>query len=315
MPSLDLHPASPEERLAAYRNVHDVWGGGLTLEQHVERRLASVQHNRADWYVGRLDDRVVASLAAYPLEFHLRGDVVPGFSIGSVHTLADYRGRGFAAELIAYVEATRRAQEARIALLYSDIACGYYARLGYVECPAWWGSRRAEKDDGAAAWRLAACSPEQSLEALQRMYRDFHARHPIAVARNVDYWRHTLEKGAGDEFLWVVDAANERRGYVRLRRIDSAVRILDFAFAADCVDGPDAEANRETLLRKVLDHAARQGAERVEGWFPDWPAAQNLFSLRPREQEITMLKSLDENIVLDDTLIACTHWFCEIDHV
>jgi len=61
MASLELHPASPEERLAAYRNVHDVWGGGLPLQQHVERRLASVRHNQADWYVGCLDGRVIAS--------------------------------------------------------------------------------------------------------------------------------------------------------------------------------------------------------------------------------------------------------------
>ena len=59
---LDIHPASPDEQLATSRNVYDVWSGGFSLEEHLERRLTSVQQNRADWFVGTLQGEVVASL-------------------------------------------------------------------------------------------------------------------------------------------------------------------------------------------------------------------------------------------------------------
>ena len=136
MPKLDIHPASETERIAAYRNVHDVWSGGLDLEAHVARRLQSVQHNRADWFVGTLDGDVVTSLACYPLMFQLDGDSVPGIALGSVHTRADCRRRGFAGELIAWVEEHQQRRGVVLSLLYSDIDPRYYARLGYQECPS-----------------------------------------------------------------------------------------------------------------------------------------------------------------------------------
>lgn len=314
MPSLDLHRASDDERLAAYRNVHDVWAGGLPLEQHVERRLASVQHNRADWYVGCLDGRVVASLAAYPLRFHVRGKVVEGFSIGSVHTLAEFRGRGYAAELIHWVEAARRETGARLALLYSDIACSYYARLGYVECPAWEGSRPLDQPlpprrAASDRWRLEPCEPEETLDTLARLYDAYHGSKPIAVARTPEYWRYTLAKSPRDRFCLLVDVRGSRHGYVRFTCADETWRIHDFALAGDT---PDLQ---HALLQQSLAYAALHGAERLAGWLPDWPLTRSAFDLTLREQEVTMLKPLDAGQTLDAEAIASTHCFCEIDHV
>jgi predicted acetyltransferase len=309
MPSLELHPASPEERLAAYRNVHDVWGAGLPIEQHVERRLASVKHNRADLYVGCLDGRVVTSLAAYPLEFHYRGDLVPGCSIGSVHTHAEYRGRGYAAELIDYVETVRREEGERIALLYSDIACDYYARLGYVRCPAWQGSRRAKAVKDTGPFRVEACSAERSVTELLPMYQAYHGRQPIAVARSAEYWRHTLDGAQDDTFMVLLDSKQQRVGYARLRTSESSLRIVDFALTED------KDVSRYALLRFVLDSAAGSGLKRVSGWLPGWPEARALFDMEPRRKQITMLKALDDGIALDKQLIASAHVFCEIDHV
>src|SRR4051812_41546092 len=102
---LDIHRASPDELVAAHRNVFDIWSKGLNLEEHLRYRLdESPSHIRATWFVGCLDGRVVVSLGAYPLMFRIGDKELPGIAIGSVYTVGEFRGRGFAPQLIKYVE-------------------------------------------------------------------------------------------------------------------------------------------------------------------------------------------------------------------
>ena len=84
--TLDIHPASPEERLQCYENVYEFWPMASSLEEHLRLRLASPKHQRAHWYAGCLGGMVVASLGCFPLKYHIDGREVGGFSIGSVHT-------------------------------------------------------------------------------------------------------------------------------------------------------------------------------------------------------------------------------------
>ena len=114
----------------------DIWSKGLPLEEHVASRLASPKHRLAQWYVGTLDGRVVVSLGCYPLVFSYRGETAPGFSIGSVYTLAECRGQGLAPQLLDWVERHEAGRGPKSALLYSDINPDYYARLGYTLCPS-----------------------------------------------------------------------------------------------------------------------------------------------------------------------------------
>ncbi len=52
---LDIHPATPDEIVAAHTNVYDVWSQGRSPEAHLRYRLESPTHSRARWYVGTLD--------------------------------------------------------------------------------------------------------------------------------------------------------------------------------------------------------------------------------------------------------------------
>lgn len=310
--SLDLHAASAEERISAYRNVHDVWGGGLSLDQHVERRLKSAQHNRADWYVGCVDGRVAVSLGCYPLQFHLHGQQIAGFAIGSVHTHPDFRRRGHAAELIRWVEGARREQGERLALLYSDIDCNYYARLGYLECPAWEGKTSANSAAALghqANWRLERIDGAASSDDLMRRYENYHGRLPLAVARPHEYWHFTLAKQPHDDFFYLRDRNSKVRGYARLTPRDDHLRIADYAL------DDDDDALSEALLAGTIQLARERQLARVATWLPDWPAASKFFEVRQRPQEITMVKPLDDGIAIDDDALAAAHHFCEIDHV
>ncbi len=313
---LDIHPASEAERLAAYRNVHDVWSHGLLMEEHLARRLPSVQHNRAEWFVGCRRGEVVTSLGAYPLHFHWHGEIVRGMAIGSVHTPAAHRGQGFAPRLIAWVEDhLRRRDGAALCLLYSDIPPAYYARQAYVVCPAHEGRRASRRQPDVqgpprrAGFTLIPLDVEQHSSSMADMYTAYHGSLPLAIARPADYWQYLLRKGPADERFWLRDAGGQRQGYVCLTRTDDAWKIADYALSRH-----DDEL-LEQLYESVIQLAAQRGIAHLGGWLPDVAAARRCFAVQPRAKEITMLKPLDRAIQLDAAAIAAADWCCEIDHV
>ena len=140
-------------------------------------------------------------------------------------------------------------------------------------------------------------------------YEAYHGGASLAVARPRAYWEFTLLKQPGDEFFHLWSPAGKACGYVRLTTRGDVLRIADFA-----LDDDDASLT-EILLKLVLGLAAKRNLRGVSTWLPDWPAAHELFDFQPRPQEITMVKSLDDGIELDDATLAAAHRFCEIDHV
>jgi GNAT superfamily N-acetyltransferase len=304
-----MHPASEAERPEVFRNVHDVWGRGLPVEEHVRRRLASVQHNRAVWHCGTIGGRVVVSLGCYPLSFHVEGRVASGFAIGAVHTVADHRRRGYAARLIRHVESAEHARGAEIALLYSDIDPRYYHRQGYRRCPSWEGVATpaslasVPQEPAAALVDLAADSPEPAA-----IYEACHGSSALAIARPPDYWTYLVAKSPGDRFLGL-PSGGEIVGYARIHATQSRWRLCDWAVR------PPRESHLDTLLGGVSHRAASEGVERIVGWIPREPAFTRRFAVEPRRTEITMIKLLGDDPEITPSQRAAAESFLEIDHV
>lgn len=309
--ALEIHAASPDELVAAHRNVFDIWSQGLPLEDHVQSRLNSPKHRLATWYVGRLDGRVVVSLGCYPLRFQIRGAEVSGIAIGSVYALAEYRGRGFAPQLLAWVEEHERQQAAALSLLYSDIKPDYYARLGYVLCPSFegWRDVRGMEDKAGAERPIIEIDAATRIDELMNLYAGYHGAAPLSIARSAAYWRALLQRFTGDEFFGLVTERGDLGGYVRLSRNDADWRIMDYALA------DQRTTLAERLYSATLALAARSGARRVGGWLPEDSVTRKAFELVPRRKEITMIKPLSGAYPLDDEMIAAAAQFCEIDHV
>lgn len=348
---LDIHPASEAERLAAYRNVHDVWSRGLPMEEHLAWRLQSVQHNRARWFVGCVQGEVAVSLGCYAIEFSLitpsvdgaaQRRIVPGIQIGSVHTPAAYRGHGFAPRLIAWVEDFFRHRErAALSLLYSDIKPDYYARQGYRLCPSHEGwadpleaLRRTGLSDAVSPLGLVACDVEREAAEVSDLYRRFHGSLPLSIHRGEDYAAYLRRKSPRDECFFLVDFSDTRLGYVRITPRQATWNIVDYA-----VDCPSTDARAANLLDElygsVLRLAAQRGVNRVGGWLPDIGPARRLFTIAPRAKEITMIKELGAEPgdsgrgtgpqasrpnptatgLLTPQHLAAADWFCELDHV
>ncbi len=272
-------------------------------------RLDSPTHGRAQWFVGCVADRVVVSLGGYPVRFRLEGREMPGIAIGSVYTVSDMRGKGYAPRLIAWVENHQRSAGGGLSVLYSDIEPQYYARLGYVLCPALEGWRDTSLESPRPAHTLIPFDPRDRLAAMRQMYAAYHGAAPLSIARDEAYWEMMLEKFADDNFYALAAGNDVWAGYVRVGRKGDAWRITDYALA----DQSDARAAQ--LYAALVALARSGGAKRVGGWLPDSAPARELFTLSPRRAEITMIKSLDAGISLSDAAVAATSRFCELDHV
>ena len=322
--SLDIHLADDAELRAAHANVHDVWSMGLPLDAHIERRLTAAHHRRATWIVGTLAGRVVCCLGLHPLEFQLRGAEVPGVGVASVHTLAEFRGRGFAPQLIAWAEEHARTGGAQLSVLFSDVNPAYYERMDYQLAPAHQGEAIvAEKlaaagrlldDVGAKLEPIAALT---NVDLLQRIYNDDHGREPLSIARSEEYWRYLIARKPDDEFLSLVRGnVNTVYGYARWKVAGDALFLRDLAVASDETSGRAlGRSQRELLFAGLICRASEKGLARVTGWLPDGAAERRWFRIEPRPIEITMFKPLVAGVKIDAAQLAAADRFNEIDHV
>ncbi len=322
--SFEIHLADDAELRAAHANVHDVWNMGLALEAHIERRLTAAHHRRATWIVGTLAGRVVCCLGLHPLEFQLRDVKAPGVGVASVHTLAEFRGRGFAPQLIAWAEAYARTQGAQLSVLFSDVNPNYYERMGYQLAPAHQGEAVvAEKLPVAqrlldvAGARFATLDAPSGIETLIRVYQEDQGREPLSIARSAEYWRYLIARQPDDEFLSLVHGAeNTVCGYARWKVAGDALFVRDLAVVSDAtLSGTPGQSLRELLYAGVIRRASEQGLARVAGWLPDGAAERRWFRIEPRPIEITMFKPLAAGVQIDAEQLAAADRFNEIDHV
>lgn len=307
---LRIHVANETELRAAHANVHDVWSHGLLLDAHIERRLQSSLHQEATWYVGTLSDRVVTGLGCHPIEFRLHGQLPRGAAIASVHTLAEFRGRGFAPRLIAHVEAHQRELGAQLAILFSDVDPAYYAKMGYRCCPAHYGDlmHRAEPAGAHATSRLWRFNPASAIAKMSKIFDSQFADRALVIARPTEYWQRLIARSPEDEFYWLI-VEKEIVGYARLASDGTRFKLRDQAVLRG------ERPFREALYSQLVSLAARRQQSATRGWIADDPLAQEWFNIRPREKEITMLKPLDPAVQLDPSSLAAADWIQEIDHV
>ena len=129
------------------------------------------------------------------------------------------------------------------------------------------------------------------------------------MARSLGYWKYTLLKQPGDEFYWLKDPQSQTQGYVRVTEMGGAWQISDFAVRRERAD------SLRLLFSLVIDLARRKGKTRVGGWLPNEPAIRSLFDLQARAESVTMVKSLDADLKIEERHLKTADRFCRIDHV
>lgn len=134
---LECKEANADEKSRAFLQVFSSWPHASEPLLHLERRLASVQHQRASWFVGLLDGKVVSSLGAYPYQLYGPDGHRPARFFGAVFTDAAVRGRGYAAQLLRWTMQHYSQRGVLDFCLFSDIGTHYYEKLGFRPLPSW----------------------------------------------------------------------------------------------------------------------------------------------------------------------------------
>ena len=300
--------ANQDQKLAAYRNVHEFWSGGRTLEEHLQWRSISPQHNRANWCVGCIDDQVVVSLGSYPIQLHWDGQQVAGIFIGAVHTMPAFRGHGFAPQLLSWVEDQEQQQGVRVSGLFSDIDPNYYARLGYEQCEGWEMSIKITEaaEVREAEWQLQPIDPQQQLAKIQNWYEMAQQNRAVWVIRDADYWQYMLAKAATDQFFLLVDEQQQEQGYLRVHSHDEHWVVQDWGLATGDV---------AAMMAAIRSSACQQGVTSIVGWLPQVQETIDGIDFESRPQEITMFKRLDSSLSLSAKIVEDSAYLREIDHV
>jgi len=309
VPRLDCHIANDSERAAAFGNVHECWGDERSVEDYVAWRMQSIQHARASWYVGCVDGRVATSLGAYPIVLRAGEQSWPGYGIGAVHTVPEFRRRGYAAMLMEWGQQQQLDAGAQFGLLYSDIRPEYYAEMGYRLCEshyAWAVPRVGAEQAGAG--RLERFDPGESAEPLAEMYETVQSPRSIWIERDKVYWDWVRGRYPEHEwYWWVADGHDAPAGYVQLKPTTTETRVFDWGV----LPGADERAFWES----VLEWAADQGIARIGGWLPSSEAISQCLEVTPRIKELTMLSPLTPAAPWDDAYRRDAAWFTECDHI
>jgi GNAT superfamily N-acetyltransferase len=114
---------------------YDVWNDGLSRHAYGRFYTAQIATAWGRTHLRRLalvnGDEILASAKLYQLDAILDGSPLKVAGIGAVFTTPVARGRGAARELIDRLLERAAADGAELALLFSEIGPGYYARLGF----------------------------------------------------------------------------------------------------------------------------------------------------------------------------------------
>jgi hypothetical protein len=292
-PALDCHLASSAEKAAAFRNVHEFWGGDSQIDEFVKQRLVSPHHQRATWYVGCVAGTVACSLGAFPFELCLAGSVQRAVFIGCVHTRSEDRGQGYAPQLFEFVENAEQQSGTNTSVTESD------------------------------CFKLRPFDPTQHLQTLSHTYQQHFHGKPFFVHRNDDHWNYLVHQHKNDLWFWLCNDNSETVGYVLLQSSGTHTILKDFA-----LQDPTTEQLQRCLA--TLSHYCHETQiNEIVGWFPKLtdPAEQTVqhspgdtdgYYYFARKTEIAMIKTLelsDDNNTSGDVVINHLDTIRHVDHV
>jgi len=292
---------------AIFRNVHESWGGGLPVAEFVARRLRSPHHRRARWFAALLGAEPVSSLGWFPLKLSIDGRVAGAIGIGAVHTVPQWRGRGFASHLIRHVLAQARRQQLDLALLFTEIEPAFYERFGFRCCRAAVQTAVVNRPvKRPQRFAFEPIHPQQHLAWIRRVHERFHAGLRLHVYRDDEYWDYWMRRWPVPKWFLLRERGSGRRaGYVRVRAKERTLLVEEYGIAMEV---PGAEP---ALFAYLADLARQVGCEAVSGWLPPRPALDQWFQAEPRRSSIPMLAPLQEYADVEPLRNCCHFWMSE----
>ena len=306
---LTVAKADPEQKRLAFLNVHDEWPHHADPEEHLRRRLASVQHLRADWFVGLHEGKVVTSLGCYPLTLAVAGESIRSIGIGAVHTSNAYRGRGFAAYLLREVLTRAHAEGSRYALLYSDIGTPYYEKFGFFKIESLeFDICLADLVDEPPLPAIACThpSPHAVLPTLMMLYDGQFTADTIGIRRDPTHFSWLLNREEGLQCS-LIHRDHATLGYLLYKWDKNQLTIRDYAFMPELYRVHSLLALFRTWQITVPGFA---DVTVLRGWYHNNNYTYDQVALNAREREVTMVACLHEA----SPMIFGHHIFSWLDH-
>lgn len=124
-----IRVVKPEERLKLFQEGFKVWNKGRTFEKYCEDN--SKEDSFGIRYGIEVDGKIVSSFIRLELGYI---DQIPVYGIGSVLTIKEYTGKGYAKRLLTSCISELKEGDKYI-FLYSEINPLFYEPLGFRQLP------------------------------------------------------------------------------------------------------------------------------------------------------------------------------------
>ncbi|HZF48557.1 MAG TPA: hypothetical protein VE093_07915 [Polyangiaceae bacterium] len=290
----------------------EAWGQGLTPEGFAERerRLraqAWASEVMLTWLLVDEGGEVLASCETFRMQSVLQpkgsaGGAVASstYGVASVFTEPRLRGKGYASRMMSLLPAAilERDPAAHAIILFSDVGPAIYARVGYVERPAFdWVLDPVEGDPGEG---VELIGEEEVVSALSLIPRPAEGFVVWPTAGQVD-WHLERERIYASLLGGSRPTGSGARagGSVALWACNFKVNELFILLL-------HANGTRElqAIVRSAQRTAGRAGLSRVRAW--EQPLVAPLkegpegFERRPREGGLPMLRPLDPRVSPED---------------
>lgn len=220
-------------------------------------------------------------------------------ALGAVFVPETERGKGYGQAIVRAAMEEARALGYDAALLYSDIAPQFYARLGFVEFPALdWSADVTALPDGVPLRTRSAAADD--FDTLRAWYHADAVTADIFPVRSSTLWQFgKWFNRAGDEL--VLNDGKRDVGYINLHSTSQGTRLFEWA-------APGVAPER--VWATVRRMAEMEGQTRVGGWLrldrrEDW------MTVTPRPDAIPMIAPLKDSLAVTANMKA---FFGEIDH-
>src|SRR5436190_3089028 len=276
--SIDLVPAEGAILDRIFADTFDIWHDGLNPAGY--RRHYAAQRGTA-WGRSHLHrwalvdgGEVLASAKVYDFAAVLDGRSIRVIGLGAVFTDPAHRGRGHARMLIERLLDRAAGDGADLALLFSEIGPGYYARLGFSVVPrSELTLRVVEPDRGGAPATLVRAGGDNDLASLADMGRPRSHAHRLHLDRDRDLIQFAVAKkrllaglgppGARELHFFVAEEGASAVAYV-------VVTVRGAAWIIEEGGDRDPAGARLGAILQVL--VAREPGERrphIRGWLPE----------------------------------------------
>jgi predicted N-acetyltransferase YhbS len=198
--------------------------------------------------VARDGGRLVSTVQIFDRTVNLDGQSVPMGGIGSVFTLADYRHKGVASELMRLAVDTMAREGFEVSLLFAE-RLTFYNQFGWREIERKFSILAAAASINAPdRFVIDSFEAERDLAEIAEVHRGYSGRFNVTAIRDDATWRANLKfagnqplhPGEGSEEYFVACRDGARiAAYARVTRFHGVSMVMEYGCAPGA-DGIDA---------------------------------------------------------------------------